>query len=126
MTYLFPVFTLCKKFTRARTGLRESQEVFGGMTKTADPRNVAEWTRQADQAKQSRLQNVEAMDVYNVKTQTHKHSGPSELHCISSLSFTAPGQAVLEAGLIEEEQKTSQFKGVTSWLATGLKIEEAQ
>jgi|HubBroStandDraft_3_1064219.scaffolds.fasta_scaffold146242_2 hypothetical protein len=126
MTHLFLVFTLCKKFTRARTGLRESQEVFSGMTKTTDPRNVAEWTRQADKAEHSRLRNVEAMDVYNVKTQTRKHSGASELHCISSLSFPAPGRAVLEAGLIEEEQKTSQFKGVTSWLATGLKIEEAQ
>ena len=96
------------------------------MTKTADPRNVEEWTTQADKAEHSWLRNVEAMDVYNVKTQTRKHSGASELYCISSLSFTAPGRAILEAGLIEAEQKTSQFKGVTSWLATSLKIEEAQ
>lgn len=38
----------------------------------------------------------------------------------------APSRADLQAGLIENEQKTHRSKGVTSWLATGLKIEEAQ
>jgi hypothetical protein len=39
---------------------------------------------------------------------------------------TAPGRAALHAALIEKERKTGQSKGVASWLATGLKIEEAQ
>jgi len=42
------------------------------------------------------------------------------------MSVTAPSRADLQAGLIEDEQKTCRLKGVTSWLATGMKIQEAQ
>jgi hypothetical protein len=68
------VLTLCKKFNRARDGLRESGEVFERLTKSADPKDIEEWTRQAEQAEKDRLNNVEAMDIYNAKTHTRECS----------------------------------------------------
>jgi len=105
--------------------------VFQRLTKSADPKDVKEWTRQAEQAEKDRLHNVEAMDIYNAKTHTRECSFQKIIcKCIDHLSVPglaiAPGRATVQAELIEDEQKSGQSKGMTSWLATGLKIEEAQ
>jgi hypothetical protein len=42
------------------------------------------------------------------------------------IHLTGLTKASLEVNLIEEEQRNGRLTGVTSWLATGLKIEENQ
>ena len=97
------------------------------MTKSADPDQVAAWTKQAATAERDRLIRVEAMDIYN----TQVHTREFQIHLTDGqVAFpdhlTAPSRATLQTKLIKHEQQTGQSKGVTSWLATGLKIEEAQ
>jgi hypothetical protein len=121
-----PVSTLTKKHARAQAGLKESEADLDAMTKTADPSKITKWRAQADKASKDRSHNVEAMDIYNTRDQ--KGSSP-QIHfkSISSIhQHTGPTKASLEVKLIEEEQRSGHLRGVTSWLATGLKIEETQ
>jgi hypothetical protein len=65
--------TLCKKYTRAKTGVQTSRDEFERLTNSADPANVRDWTMQAKKADTDRLHRVEAMDIYNAKTHTRRH-----------------------------------------------------
>jgi hypothetical protein len=88
---------------------------------------VEEWKIQAECADENRLNDVEVMDIYNTDIERRRcHSSFISIFKTPDAQSLAPSGADLQAGLIEKEQKTHRSKGVTSWLATGLKIEEAQ
>jgi hypothetical protein len=66
------VQTLCRKFKRAKDGLKTSGDVFNRLTESADKVQVRTWTKQAETAAKDRLLNIEAMDIYNTKVHTRQ------------------------------------------------------
>ena len=99
----------CRRFKTAVQGEEESRADLDQYTANSNPDELKEWQEIAKQCQQDRLTNPQAMDVYDLD----------------------PGQAAItknthQLNLIEVEGGTGTGKGEASWLAHGLKLEEAQ
>ena len=73
------------------------------------PEELEGWKEMERESQANRLTHPEAMDIYDIN----------------------PGQAAvtwstLQISLLEDEDQTAAGKGETTWLALGLKLEEAQ
>ena len=78
-------------------------------TANSDPEEIATWKELEKHSQATRLTDPEAMDIYDIN----------------------PGQVVvtqsdLQMNLLEDEDETGDGKGETTWVALGLKLEEAQ
>src|SRR5271154_5193978 len=103
------VVTTSRRFKAAIVGEEESREDLHQYTVNSNPEEIEVWKEMEQKAQEARLNNPEAMDVYDID----------------------PGQAAvtrstLQLTLLEDEDEYGTGKGETSWLALGLKLEEAQ
>jgi len=103
------VVTTGRRFKAAIIGEEESREDLHQYTVNSNPEEIEVWKEMEQKAQEARLNNPEAMDVYDID----------------------PGQAAvtrstLQLTLLEDEDEYGTGKGETSWLALGLKLEEAQ
>lgn len=87
---------------------------------------MQEWLEVEAIAQANRWDNKEAMDVYDVKEDTGAIF--LRISCIEFLMFfsTAPGILDIQLELTEEEGTLGYPTGSTSWIASGLKIRDAQ
>jgi hypothetical protein len=67
LTISHTVVTLCRKYAKAKIGVRQSRADLDGLIKTADPNRVAEWTTQAVEAAENRNTREDSMDIYELK-----------------------------------------------------------
>ena len=106
-----------------------AQEDFELLNDTASEEQRALWQTQLDNAMDSRVSRVEAMDVLNVSIDKGKGKAVS-LHlasvCLTHFRSSAPSRARVQHDLIEAELDNASELGVTSWLALGMKIQESQ
>ncbi|TFK89216.1 hypothetical protein K466DRAFT_38375 [Polyporus arcularius HHB13444] len=90
--------------TESPLAMRAFEELAGSVT----PEERVAWEAEARAADEARDRNVEAMDIYDV------HSKP------------APTQKEVQEALLQEELREQDINagGETSWIATGLRLEE--
>ncbi|KAG1731224.1 uncharacterized protein EDB91DRAFT_1238979 [Suillus paluster] len=102
---------LCQKFRQAVKGLADSREAFEKLDQSADENNVRDWGEQERLEQERRSTDPKAMDIYEVQLQK------------------APTRKEQELRLLEEngqQPAPARRRGVATWLAEGLSIEEAQ
>jgi hypothetical protein len=103
------VVTTARRFKAAVSGEEDSLQDLMQYTANSDPEEIATWKELEKHAQETRLSNPESMDIYDIN----------------------PGQVVvtrtdLQMSLLVDEDTTGGAKGETTWLALGLKLEEAQ
>lgn len=64
--------------------------------------------RKEERAQKDRKHNIEAMDIFDVR------------------SDQAPSRATMQLGLMEEESTGSMLPGSTDWISRGIKIRDSQ
>ncbi|KAG1722601.1 uncharacterized protein EDB91DRAFT_1255997 [Suillus paluster] len=103
--------SLTQKYKEARAGVEESRKVFDTLTSNAPAVAVASWLDAEVESQSRRLQDPLAMDIYEIKMDK------------------APSKKQKEHQLMERNggpQVPASRRGVTTWISTGLAIEEAQ
>lgn len=80
-----------------------------GFTANSTPEEIEVWKEMEQTSQATRLTNPEAMDIYDIN--------PGE---------AAVTRSTLQISLLEDEDQNGTGKGETTWLALGLKLEEAQ
>jgi hypothetical protein len=103
------VVTTARRFKAAIAGEEESRADLEQYTANSDPEELEVWKEMEKACQEARLTNPEAMNIYDIN----------------------PGQAAitqssLQINLLEGEDEHGAGKGETTWLALGLKLEEAQ
>ncbi|KAG1782095.1 hypothetical protein EV702DRAFT_1041810 [Suillus placidus] len=101
---------LCQKFRQAVKGIAESTATFQKLNETADAAKVIEWEEQERLAQQRCTINPKAMDIYEVQLQRVPTRKEQELQLLANGQRPDPACQ----------------RGVATWLAEGLSIEEAQ
>ena len=101
--------TTGRRFRSAVSGEEESRVDLLHFSANSTPEELEGWKEMERQSQASRLTDPEAMDIYDIN----------------------PGQAAvtrstLQISMLEDEDQTATGKGETTWLALGLKLEEAQ
>ncbi|EAU93542.2 hypothetical protein CC1G_02772 [Coprinopsis cinerea okayama7 len=99
---------ICKGWKNARLEFMRASEDFELLNETASPLQVSRWTAQLERANRDRVKDVRAMDI------------------LEGRFPKPPSLAKTQSELMESEQQTDRGVGVTSWLALGVKIQEAQ
>ena len=77
-------------------------------TANSTPEELEVWKEMEQQAQVTQLTNPEAMDIYDIN--------PAQ---------AAVTWSTLQISLLEDEDQNTARKGETTWLALGLKLEEA-
>lgn len=87
---------------------------------------IQQWTAEADKALGDRQTSEEALDIFDV--QLEKGLNRQYFFDLQSVEHgsSAPGKAKIKLELAEHEMKSGTFRGVTTWLASGIKIQEYQ
>ena len=103
------VVTTGRRFKAAIVGEEESREDLRQYTVNSNPEEIEVWKEMEEKCQEVRLTDPEAMDIYDIN----------------------PGQAAvtrstLQLNLLQDEDEYGTGKGETTWLALGLKLEEAQ
>jgi hypothetical protein len=117
------VETTCKLYQKAEKGLPAHKMEFEERSAVAGSANVKRWSAQADMAQSKRHQKVEVMDVYLAKAQRGTFADPI---CTSADFALAPTRSEVHTNHLADEQQTCVNRGLSSWLAAGLRIEESQ
>ncbi|KAG1894989.1 uncharacterized protein F5891DRAFT_1194653 [Suillus fuscotomentosus] len=91
------------------TGRIEFNEAFEKLNATADPALVLQWAEQEAHAQASRLHDPKSMDIYEVQLDKGKSS-------LSSKSLSNENR----------QQVPTSRRGVATWLANGMTLEEIQ
>ncbi|KAG2062679.1 hypothetical protein BDR04DRAFT_982694, partial [Suillus decipiens] len=102
---------LCRNFKEAVQGVRDSQYAFNHLSETADDEILAKWEAEAVAAQFDRLDNHDAMDIYEVQLTKAPTRKQQELHLVDH-------QGRWPAGEIH--------RGAAAWLASGITLEETQ
>ncbi|KAG2023692.1 hypothetical protein CC2G_001319 [Coprinopsis cinerea AmutBmut pab1-1] len=97
-----------KDWKNARMQLSSAREDFELLNETATTEQTERWQEQLNAAQEAHIHDVSAMDVLNVKVSK------------------APSFANVRTRLMEAEKRAGQDVGLTSWIAFGFKIQEAQ
>ena len=101
--------TTGRRFKAAIVSEEESREDLRQYTANSNPEEIEVWKEMEEKCQEVRLTDPEAMDIYDIN----------------------PGQAAatrstLQLNLLQDEDEYGTGKGETTWLALGLKLEEAQ
>ncbi|KAG1861514.1 hypothetical protein DFJ58DRAFT_839661 [Suillus subalutaceus] len=117
---------LCRKYKQAIKGAAESQLAFEKLDETADDDKVRDWEAQERMAQEWRCHDPTAMDIYEVQLQ----KGGSLFVWQASIHVViAPTRKQQELQLLTAQgwqAGPAHRRGVATWLAEGLTIEEAQ
>ncbi|EAU89764.2 hypothetical protein CC1G_12722 [Coprinopsis cinerea okayama7 len=108
------VARICKSWEHARLELMRASEDFELLNETASSSQVARWNAQLEKCNRERVK-----DVFPYLQFTG-------LQPLSLVFETAPTLAKTQTSMMEKEQQIDRGVGVTSWLALGIKIQEAQ
>ncbi|EFI26719.1 hypothetical protein CC1G_15640 [Coprinopsis cinerea okayama7 len=100
--------TTCKNWLNCRIQLSDAREAFELLNETATPEQRARWKEELDEAQRNRLNDVSSMDILNPKINK------------------PPTMAKVRTNLMEKEKQMGAGIGVTSWIAFGIKIQQAQ
>ncbi|KAH6906278.1 hypothetical protein BKA70DRAFT_1497792 [Coprinopsis sp. MPI-PUGE-AT-0042] len=99
---------ICKNWERSRLELLRAKEDFELLNETASKTQQKEWQAQLDGAQLRREQDVTAMDILDVTIEK------------------PPTLSEIQNNLMKDEQTINSGLGITSWIATGIRIEENQ
>ncbi|KAI9445916.1 hypothetical protein H4582DRAFT_2052055 [Lactarius indigo] len=102
------VNSLPARYRKALSGAMLSLAAFESIDVLASPESIEAWSTQEAHAQRDRVQNVTAMDIYDIKMKR------------------LPSRADILLELTEKEIDTSGRKGHVAWLASGLRIQETQ
>ncbi|KAG2103721.1 uncharacterized protein F5147DRAFT_654633 [Suillus discolor] len=103
--------SLCQKYKEAVKGVAESKLAFERLDESADADKVRDWEAQDRSVQEWRSQDSSVMDIYEVQLQKAPTRKQQELQLLA-----AQGQ---HPGPV-------RWRGVVTWIAEGLTIEEAQ
>jgi hypothetical protein len=117
------VETTCKLYQKAEKGLPTHKMEFEERSAVAGSANVKRWSAQADMAQSKRHQKVEVMDVYLARAQRGTFANPMYANAYSTLD---PTRSEIHTNQLADEQSTCINQGLSSWLASGFRIEESQ
>ena len=95
------------------------------MSESASEDQIAAWKELAEHADECRVEDVTAMDIYNITLPKGRPSLPAVACSDMHVSIAIPRREV-QARLMEAELDADSGIGITAWLATGLKIQETQ
>jgi hypothetical protein len=120
------VSTLIRKLKRAKRLVGDATEAYRKFTASANPSDIAEWTRDSAKAQNARQTDVQAMDYFALNI----NSGLCfvRITTVSTKSkpcHTAPGTAEMQLRLTEKELLLGHF-GLAKFLADGIRIQESQ
>lgn len=101
--------TTGRRFKAAVTGEEDSRVDLLEFTANSTPEELEVWKEMEQESQAARLTNPEAMDIYDIN--------PGE---------AAVTRSTLQISLLEDEDQNGAGKGETTWLALGIKLEEAQ
>ncbi|KAH6911905.1 hypothetical protein BKA70DRAFT_1370410 [Coprinopsis sp. MPI-PUGE-AT-0042] len=87
---------------------KKSQESFDLLNATTSDAQREAWKAQLAEALAARAEDVSAMDIFNISIQK------------------PPSRSKVQHDLMQEEQSKNHGLGVTSWIGSGFKIQEAQ
>lgn len=99
------------------------------LSATARPAQISEWTAQAVFAATGRLNDSAVMDIYDVQLPTGKSLSVLYKKLMASVLtpiVPAPTLKEIQVELMKDEQSNTTHVGITSWLATGIKLQEDQ
>jgi hypothetical protein len=113
--------TLAQKHKKAVAGSSDSQKAFDALNSSIDKQIQDLWSAAEEKALRRRDRHEEAMDIYDV---TAEKGWTSYTPWPISDARLAPSRAQIQLQLAEEED--APMRGVTTWLACGIKIEETQ
>ncbi|EAU86504.2 hypothetical protein CC1G_10226 [Coprinopsis cinerea okayama7 len=102
------VSVICKNWKNAGRQYAKAKEDFDLLNETASPAQRVQWQAQLDEAQEMRTTNVAAMDILLAKIDR------------------PPTLAKVQTRLMETEKQLGTDVGITSWIAFGLRIQEAQ
>jgi hypothetical protein len=103
------VVTTGRRFKAAVTGEEDSRADLLEFMANSTPEELEVWKEMEQEAQAARLTNPEAMDIYDID--------PGE---------AAVTRSTFQISLLEDEDQNGTGKGETTWLALGIKLEEAQ
>lgn len=118
------VASVIRKYKKAIEGLKDSKADFEGLSAQRAPEELKVWMEEAEQADLNRAEDVNAMDIYETKQQKGWHSDIEDTSY--SIPSAAPTKADIQIMLSDEELKSRKQTGVTSWLASGIRIQDRQ
>lgn len=124
LTNLYLVVSIIRKYKKAIVGLKDSKADFEGLSTQRTPAEVQAWKQQAEEADLNRADDINSMDIYETKEQKGSCSDLQDIP-YSTIS-TAPTKADIQIRLSDEELKSRKQTGVTSWLSSGIRIQDRQ
>ncbi|KAG2002277.1 hypothetical protein CC2G_004478 [Coprinopsis cinerea AmutBmut pab1-1] len=102
------VSSICRDLPKAKEQAEDALERYQAICGAITKRQLAEWTVELDNAKAKRLTDFKAMDILNSKLDK------------------VPKRAEVEADLMDKERTSGEGLGVTSWISSGIDIQEKQ
>lgn len=117
--------SVIQKYKKAHAGFKQSRKELLALSSQRSPEEIARWAMQAEEADNRRdSEGPDVMDIYETKEQQGTHRGS---HMGSwNKQIPVPTRADIQLDLYEEELQSRTQNGVTSWLASGIKIQERQ
>jgi len=120
--------SLTRKYKEARAGVEESKKAFDAITSNAPPVAVASWFDAEVESQSRRLHDPSAMDIYDIKMDKGLRN-IAMFQIILLRRDSAPSKKQKELQLLEQHsgpRVPASRRGATTWISTGLAIEEAQ
>ncbi|KAG2006106.1 hypothetical protein CC2G_002451 [Coprinopsis cinerea AmutBmut pab1-1] len=102
------VSSICKELPKAKEQAEDALERYNAICGAVTKVQVNEWTAELEEAKVRRLTDFKAMDILNSKLDK------------------VPKRAEVEADLMDKERSSGEGLGVTSWISSGIDIQERQ
>jgi predicted aminopeptidase len=120
------VSSLCKKWNRAKLGLAESFQALEELSASASKEQIQEWEQQIKMANLNRATDLSAMDIYYIKVKEGKDQSLPSQKAISKIIASAETEKAIRLKLMTREQEGKVKPGLTGWVNSGIKIQEAQ
>ncbi|EFI28001.1 hypothetical protein CC1G_14493 [Coprinopsis cinerea okayama7 len=102
------VSSICRDLPKAKEQAEEALERYTAISSAVTKTQMAQWGAELDDAKAKRLKDFKAMDILNSKLDK------------------VPKRAAVEADLMDKERVSGEGLGVTSWISSGIDIQEKQ
>ncbi|KAH6904731.1 hypothetical protein BKA70DRAFT_1373436 [Coprinopsis sp. MPI-PUGE-AT-0042] len=102
--------SICKNWKNSRLEMTKSEEDFELLNETASPNQRLQWEAQLDHAQKLR----------------ERKEDPSPMDILNAKIVQPPTQTKVQHDLMATEQTSNTGVGVTSWVASGMKILEDQ
>lgn len=103
----------------------ESKANFEELSTAASPAALAKWREQEAAAMEDRLEDVRAMDIFEVSTDKGAFPVTSQAYTLPN-HHSAPSRAANHLRMAQEEAAGGHQRGATTMIAEGIKIEEIQ